>query len=129
MKKLLTEWRKFLKEGEGAYYHITRTENVHSIVPPNGIGLIPATPTDMEGEAKGVYLFRSIDEAEDALMGWLGERFSEDDPLTLLRVDSAGVGELDTDSAAGFEAVSRTAIAPEFILPEKEYPAVEQENK
>ena len=119
MKKLLTEWRKFLKEGEGAYYHITRTENVPSIVPPSGIGLIPATPTDMEGEAKGVYLFRSIDEAEDALMGWLGDKFDEDDPLTLLRVDSAGVGELDTDSAAGFEAVSRTAIAPEFVDVEK----------
>ena len=126
MKKLLTEWRKFLKEDEGAYYHITRSENVPSIMRS---GLTPVKPMDMEGEAKGVYLFRSIDEAEDALMGWLGERFSEDDPLTLLRVDSAGVGELDTDSAAGFEAVSRTAIAPEFILPEKEYPAVEQENK
>jgi len=120
MKKLLTEWRKFLKEGEGAYYHITRTENVPSIVPPSGIGLIPATPTDME-DVEGVYLFRSAVAAEDALMNWLGDRFDEDDPLTLLRVDSAGVGELDTDSAAGFEAISRTAIAPEFI-------SVEQEN-
>ena len=117
MKKLLTEWRKFLKEGEGAYYHITRSENVPSIMRS---GLTPVKPMDME-DVEGGYLFRSAVAAEDALMNWLGDRFDEDDPLTLLRVDSAGVGELDTDSAAGFEAISRTTIAPEFI-------SVEQEN-
>ncbi len=117
MKKLLTEWRKFLKEDEGAYYHITRSENVPSIMRS---GLTPVKPMDME-DVEGVYLFRSAVAAEDALMNWLGDRFDEGDSLTLLRVDSAGVGELDTDSAAGFEAISRTAIAPEFI-------SVEQEN-
>ena len=105
-----------MKEGEGAYYHITRSENVPSIMRS---GLTPVKPMDME-DVEGVYLFRSASAAEDALMNWLGGRFDEDEPLTLLRVDSAGVGELDTDSAAGFEAISRTAIAPEFISVEQE---------
>ncbi len=114
MKLLLENWRGFLNE---SYYHITPSSNVPLIMKG---GLAPSKPDDMQ-DVEGIYLFKSIMGAEDALMNWLGDRFDEDDPLTLLRVDSAGVGELDTDSAAGFEAISRTAIAPEFI-------SVEQEN-
>ena len=110
MKRLIENWNRFLKEDEGAYYHITRSENVPSIMRS---GLEPTKPVDME-DAEGVYLFKSIAAAEDALMNWLGDRFG-DDYLTLLRVDRSGVGELDTTSAAGFEAISKTAIAPEFI--------------
>jgi len=114
MKLLLENWREYLTE---SYYHVTRSGNVPSIMKG---GLTPSKPDDMQ-DVEGIYLFKSIIGAEDALMNWLGDRFDEDDPLTLLRVDSAGVGELDTDSAAGFEAISRTTIAPEFI-------SVEQEN-
>jgi hypothetical protein len=115
MKLIMEQWRKHLNEGEGAYYHITRSENVPSIMAG---GLEPTKPRDME-DVEGVYLFKSAVAAEDALMNWLGDRFDEDEPLTLLRVDSAGVGELDAGSAAGFEAISKTAIAPEFISVEQ----------
>ena len=115
MKLILESWRRHLSEGEGAYYHITRSENVPSIM---GTGLEPTKPIDME-DVEGVYLFKSVASAEDALMNWLGDRFDEDEPLTLLRVDGAGVEELDTDAASGFEAISKTTIAPEFISVEQ----------
>ena len=114
MKLLLENWRQYLNEN---YYHITRSENVPLIMKG---GLLPSKPDDMQ-DVEGVYLFKSVMDAGDALMNWFGDRFDEDEPLTLLRVDSAGTGELDTDSAAGFEVVSKTAIAPEFI-------SIEQEN-
>jgi len=113
MKLLLENWRQYLNE---SYYHITRSENVPLIMKG---GLLPSKPDDMQ-DVEGVYLFKSVMDAEDALMNWLGDRFDEDEPLTLLRVDSAGAGELDTDSAAGFEAISKTGIAPEFISIEQE---------
>ena len=118
MKLLMERWRRHLNEIEDtpAYYHITRSENVSSIM---ASGLQPTKPMDMQ-DVEGVYLFKSVDAAEDALMNWLGDRFDEDEPLTLLRVDSDGVGEIDTESAAGFEAISRAAISPEFISVEQE---------
>ena len=111
MKLLMEQWKSYLDDTEGVYYHVTRSETVPSIM---RVGLQPANPADMK-DAKGVYMFKSKESAEDALMNWLGDRFGEDEPLTLLRVDAAGVEELDTDAASGFEAISKTTIAPEFI--------------
>jgi hypothetical protein len=113
MKLLLENWRQYLTE---SYYHITRSENVPLIMKG---GLTPSKPDDMQ-DAKGVYLFKSIIEAEDALMNWLGERFGEEEKLTLLKVDPRGVGEVDS-SAAGFEVTSMSKINPKWITPVKEY--------
>ena len=82
-------------------------------------GLLPSKPDDMQ-DVEGVYLFKSAMDAEDALMNWLGDRFDEEASLTLLKVDGAGIDEVDS-SAAGFEVVSTSKIDPQFI-------SIEQEN-
>ena len=112
MKLLLENWREYLND---SYYHITRSENVPLIMKD---GLLPSKPDDMQ-DVEGVYLFKSITAAEDALMNWLGDRFGEEEKLTLLKVDPRGVGEVDS-SAAGFEAISISKIDPQFISVEQE---------
>ena len=112
MKLLLENWRQYLTE---SYYHITRSENVPLIMKG---GLTPSKPDDMQ-DVEGVYLFKSVTDAEDALMNWLGDRFDEDEPLTLLKVDPRGVGEVDS-SCAGFEVTSVSKIDPQFISVEQE---------
>ena len=112
MKLLLENWREYLNE---SYYHITRSENVPLIMKD---GLLPSKPDDIQ-DVEGVYLFKSATAAEDALMNWLGYRFSEEEKLTLLKVDPRGVGEVDS-SAAGFEVTSMSKIDPQFISVEQE---------
>ena len=112
MKLLLEQWRQYLSE---SYYHIARSENVPLIMKD---GLLPSKPDDMQ-DVEGVYLFKSAMDAEDALMNWLGDRFGEEEKLTLLRVDPRGVGEVD-NSAAGYEVVSTSKIDPQFVSVEQE---------
>ncbi len=112
MKFIMENWRKYLNE---SYYHITRSENVPLIMKD---GLLPSKPDDIQ-DVEGVYLFKSATAAEDALMNWLGDRFSEEEKLTLLKVDPRGVGEVDS-SAAGFEVISMSKIDPQFISVEQE---------
>ena len=116
MKLLMENWRGYLKEGIDAYYHVARSEEVPSI--KKG-GLKTSIPTDME-DIKGVYLFKSVEDAEDAVMNWLGDRFDEEEKLTLLKIDPNGVDELFDDAIAGFEVVSKSDISPEFISVEQE---------
>ena len=141
MQKLFENWRKYVKKSRDGdylsdeaelaihpdadvgqsvedknYYHVTRSENVPLIMRD---GLLPLKPTDME-DVEGIYLFKSITDAEEALMNWLGDRFDEEESLTLLKVDGPGVDEVDS-SAAGFEVVSTSKIDPQFI-------SIEQEN-
>jgi len=111
MKLLLENWRGYLND---SYYHITRSENVPLIMKD---GLLPSKPDDMQ-DVEGVYLFKSATDAEDALMNWLGDRFSEEEKLTLLKIDPRGVGEVD-NSAAGYEVVSTSKIDPQFISVEQ----------
>ena len=112
MKLLFENWREYLNE---SYYHITRSENIPLIMKD---GLLPSKPDDMQ-DIEGIYLFKSVTDAEDALMNWLGDRFGEEEKLTLLKVDPRGVGEVDS-SAAGFEVVSTSKIDPQFVSVEQE---------
>jgi hypothetical protein len=57
-------------------YHVTRRKNLPSI---NKKGLEPRVPKDYgtEGDIKGVYLFKTIEDTQNALYNWLGERIEE----------------------------------------------------
>jgi hypothetical protein len=57
-------------------YHVTRRENLPSIFEK---GLEPRIPTDYgpDGDIKGVYLFKTLDDTKNALYNWLGERIEE----------------------------------------------------
>lgn len=57
-------------------YHVTRRKNIPSIKKK---GLEPRIPKDygIDGDIKGVYLFKTIEDTENALYNWLGERIEE----------------------------------------------------
>jgi hypothetical protein len=56
-------------------FHITQRRNLKSILKN---GLIPSIPADFNtDEFKGVYLFKTKSDAENALYNWLGERIEE----------------------------------------------------
>ena len=57
-------------------YHITRRKNLNSIKKK---GIEPKIPYDYgtEGDVKAVYLFKTMEDAKNALLNWLGERIEE----------------------------------------------------
>lgn len=97
---------------EEVLYHVTARRHLGSI---RRNGLKVMTPKDMEGEESGVYLFRSKEEVEDAVMNWLGDRFDEDEDLVLIKVDGSYVDEVSSD-AAGYEIISKKNIPKEGIF-------------
>ena len=67
-------------------YHVTPVKNLKQILKQ---GLVPqiGTRSELLGEPQpAIFLFRSILDAEEALMNWLGDEF-EDEPLALLKVN------------------------------------------
>ena len=105
LKELLTE------SSNNIVYHITKASNLNSI---KQNGLKAKIPIDMKNEPKGVYLFKSKVEAEDAVMNWLGDRFDEDEELLLLSVDANGLSLSPT--SAGFELISHKDIPAKNII-------------
>lgn len=57
-------------------YHVTSRRNLKSIMKN---GLEPRIPEDYgeNGDTKGVYLFKTLEDTENALFNWLGERIEE----------------------------------------------------
>lgn len=57
-------------------YHVTRRKNIRSIMKK---GLEARVPIDYgtEGDIKGVYLFKTVEDTQNALYNWLGERIEE----------------------------------------------------
>lgn len=93
-------------------YHLTKTSNVPSI---KQHGLKPSIPVDMTTEDEGVYLFKTKEDAEDALMSWYGERYEdEEEEFSLLTVDTAGLQLFST--LADYEYVSYTPIPAKNII-------------
>jgi len=92
-------------------YHLSLKSNLSKI---KRNGLLANTPSDMEDEERGVYLFKTRDEAEDALMNWYGDRFDEDEEFILLTIDSSNLTLSPT--TAGFELISHKDIPPKNIL-------------
>lgn len=73
--KYLKTFEKNIKKIVG--YHITRQANLKKIIKN---GLEPRVPKDFgeySGDIKGVYLFKTVDDFENALMNWFGERIEE----------------------------------------------------
>lgn len=92
------------------YYHITPAKNVSKILKN---GLDPKKPQDYDDE-EGVYLFKSKDDVDDALMNWLGDRFDEDEDLALLEIDGNYVKRV-SPGGAGYEVIVKHAIPAEAI--------------
>lgn len=73
------KFKQFINEQVSEYkfaYHVTRRKNLTSIKKK---GLNPRIPVDygIDGDVKGVYLFKTIEDTENALFNWFGERIED----------------------------------------------------
>ena|SRR5208337_3333966 len=99
------------------FYHVTLTENVSQIMAE---GLVPQRgPRSVQMESEdGIYLFKTMEGVENALMNWLGDEF-EHDSLTLLGVELPPEAQKrlneQGDDHASYEIVVTTPIPPQFI--------------
>lgn len=117
-------WGKMLvkenKENSNFAYHVTSSKNMKSILSD---GLEPRVPEDFgeKGDLKGVYLFKTYEDTENALYNWLGERIGdiedetgEDYDEVILKINIDG---LDLYDSVEYEWVCLEYISPERIKP------------
>jgi len=71
-------------EDADTYYHVTKTSNVKSIM-KNGLKPRVGKRSKKLNEKPSVFLFKTKDHVEDAMMNWLGDELG-DHPATLLKV-------------------------------------------
>ena len=97
-----------------AYYHVTPSKNVASIMKT---GLEPriGDRSKILELKKAIYLFGSITDVEDAVSGWLGDQFGKENKLSLLKIDLSN----DTSvKQVAFEYQVFCPIAPDYITVE-----------
>lgn len=102
-------------------YHVTTKRYITSI---KQNGLIPKIPEDYgdNGDELGIYCFPTIDDAEQAMYNWLGERIEEWEDENqqeylecLLEVDITGLKYIE-DPDVGYEVIVKETITPDRIL-------------
>ena len=95
-------------------YHVTPTKNVEAIQKEGLIPKIGERSRSVGEKQKGVYLFKSANDVDDALAGWLGEEFPEDEPLSILKV-KVPIGAKSLRGASEYEHIHREPIPPQNI--------------
>jgi hypothetical protein len=93
-------------------FHITYKKNLQSILK---IGLLPKIPKDYEQEQKGIYLFPTFNDAENALGSWLEDRIDENEDLIALEIDITDLNPYITQSVE-WELICSIPIKPNRIL-------------
>ena len=93
------------------FYHVTLSRNVPSIL-KNGI--LPSINKEMS-DKKAVYMFKDRDELEDTLMNWLDDKFPENAPLSILKINGTGLN-IEHDPNVGFEVLTQNIIPPSKII-------------
>lgn len=94
-------------------YHITPSQNTAAIIQYGLVPQVGARSQDLGESRAAIYLFETIEDAEDALGGWLGESFDEDEALTLLEVNTMDL--IASEGGAGYEMVFEDPIDPSRI--------------
>lgn len=69
------------------YFHVSSSINREMIQTKGLIVGIGPRSEKMEEAQPAIYLFKSVEDAEDAVSNWLGEEFDEDEELDLYQVD------------------------------------------
>lgn len=92
------------------FYHVTKKENLLSILKK---GLLPTIGDRSKklNEQPAIFLFKSIDELDTALMNWLGDEFDDNEELITLKID---IDEKDLIYNE-FEVISFNKINPNKI--------------
>ena len=94
-------------------FHVTPTSNIYRILRD---GLKPRTGERagvMEQE-DGIYLFKTREDADDAVTNWLGDEFEDRERLALLEVTIPPDAKV-IPSTADYEIVVGTPIPSKFI--------------
>ena len=103
-------------------YHVTNFKNVPSIMRK---GLEPRVPEDfgIDGDEKGVYLFKSKNDMENALMNWMGERIEEweeehgeEYQEVALKIDLNKLNPEKIKDSVGFEWIVTETIPPNAFV-------------
>jgi hypothetical protein len=98
------------------FYHVTLSENLGSIMEK---GLVPTVGDRSKklNEQACVFLFPDRDSAEDALSGWLGDQFDEDEDITFALLEVTLPPEIEVQKTEGidWEAYTTRVIPPECI--------------
>lgn len=114
----ILEYAEFYDVNEFDYaYHVTSKKNLPSIL-ENGLETrIPEDYGD-SGDIEGVYLFKKLDDVENALYNWLGERIDDVEEETgvdydevVLKIDISGLKNYLIDSVE-YEWVCTKNIEP-----------------
>jgi hypothetical protein len=106
--------RKGYQFNESIVYHVTPTKNVKSIMRDGLRPQVGNRSSKITGEDNGIFVFNSKNDAEDAIMNWLGDEFGEDAELTLLAIDAEGL-EQHMSTGAGYETIMDVGIEPSRI--------------
>jgi hypothetical protein len=100
-------------------YHVTSRKNLESIMKD---GLEPRVPEDygLDGDTKGIYLFRTKDDMGNALMNWFGERIEEWEEENGQDYDEVGlvinIKGLELIDSVEYEWISIDHISPDRII-------------
>lgn len=95
------------------FYHVCSDKHLASIL-KMGL-LVQSGPRSQQLEEEpSVFLFRSADDAGDAVSNWMSDEFEEDEILDLLQINLPNNFPL-TDDPRMFEVVSKRDIPPTFI--------------
>lgn len=95
------------------YYHVTLKRNLQSILENGIIPAIGKRSLEKGEKLPMIYLFPSKEHCEDALLGWLGDCFeNEDDDLIILVIHPDSLLVVDSGH---FELTCCLAIAPSSI--------------
>ncbi|PSR32192.1 MAG: hypothetical protein C7B46_15360 [Sulfobacillus benefaciens] len=96
------------------YYHVTPQSNLGRIFL---YGLVPqcGTRSADRGDAAAVYLFRSAEAMQDALLNWFGDLFDDDTPLNILAVRLPAHWPTRETPHAPWEVSSLSPIPPRFL--------------
>src|ERR1700749_4826404 len=97
------------------FYDVTPSVNVPRILKNGLIPNLGLRSAKIEKGQNKIFLFKSVDDAEDAVMNWLGDEFPEDTDLTLLKVTLPSTFPITHDPVAGFEISTSNKIPPEMI--------------
>ena len=95
------------------FYHICRDSELQSIL-QQGLLAQQGDSNQQSNEQPSVLLFRSLNDAKDAVNKWLRKEFAENDTLDLLSVSLPQNFPINDDPRM-LEVISRADIPPSFI--------------
>lgn len=110
-KSLITIYESM---NQNIFYHVSPTRNADSILSKGLNPSIGDRSSTYEELNNAIYLFGSEDDAEDAVMNWLGDEFDDEEQLALFQVTLPSDWPIEHEEHE-FEYRSKQPIPPNLI--------------